>query len=103
MTLPWPLLGTPLAQVMTPMPVIDEDRLESNIAKAQGFMDAHGLAFRPHIKTHKIIEVARAQIAAGAVGISAGSPTPFAPKGPVGSADSTMIGTTSGMSFAVGM
>jgi D-serine deaminase-like pyridoxal phosphate-dependent protein len=70
MTLPWPLIGTPLAEVLTPMPVIDEDRLEANIARAQGFMDAQGLAFRPHIKTHKIIEVARAQIAAGAVGIN---------------------------------
>lgn len=70
MTLPWPLIGTPLSDVLTPMPVIDEDRLEANIARAQGFMDAQGLAFRPHIKTHKIIEVARAQIAAGAVGIN---------------------------------
>lgn len=70
MTLPWPLIGTPLSEVLTPMPVIDEDRLEANIARAQGFMDAQGLAFRPHIKTHKIIEVARAQLAAGAVGIN---------------------------------
>jgi D-serine deaminase-like pyridoxal phosphate-dependent protein len=70
MTLPWPLIGTKLAEVLTPMPVIDEDRLEANIARAQGFMDTQGLAFRPHIKTHKIIDVARAQIAAGAVGIN---------------------------------
>jgi D-serine deaminase-like pyridoxal phosphate-dependent protein len=52
------------------MPVIDEDRLAANIARAQSYLDGHGLAFRPHIKTHKIPSVARAQIAAGAVGIN---------------------------------
>jgi D-serine deaminase-like pyridoxal phosphate-dependent protein len=67
---PWPEPGTPLAAVQTPMPVIDEDRLAGNIARAQAYMDAHGLAFRPHVKTHKIPAVARAQLAAGAVGIN---------------------------------
>jgi D-serine deaminase-like pyridoxal phosphate-dependent protein len=70
MTNPWPDAGTPLAQVLTPMPVIDEDRLAANIARAQTFMDLHGLRFRPHIKTHKLASVARAQVAAGAVGIN---------------------------------
>ena len=70
MTFPWPDAGTLLSEVMTPMPVIDEDRLAANIARAQGYMAAHGLAFRPHIKTHKVIAVAKAQIAAGAVGIN---------------------------------
>ncbi len=36
---------------------------------------------------------------AGAVGMRAGSPTPLAPKGPVGSSSSTRIGITSGISF----
>ena len=70
MTYPWPTPGTPLAQVLTPMPVIDEDRLAANIARAQTYMDKHGLPFRPHIKTHKIAAVAAAQVAAGAVGIN---------------------------------
>ena len=52
------------------MPVIDEDRLTANIARAQAYMDEHGLAFRPHIKTHKLASVAAAQVAAGAVGIN---------------------------------
>jgi D-serine deaminase-like pyridoxal phosphate-dependent protein len=52
------------------MPVIDEDRLASNIARAQGYLDGHGIGFRPHVKTHKIPAVARAQLAAGAVGIN---------------------------------
>lgn len=67
---PWPEVGTPLSQVITPMPVIDEDRLAANIARAQAYMTARGLAFRPHIKTHKIPAVARAQVAAGAVGLN---------------------------------
>src|SRR5262249_33515749 len=40
---------------------------------------------------------------AGAVGISAGSPTPFAPYGPSGSASSTRCVTTGGMSPTVGI
>ncbi len=70
MTEPWPTIGTPLSQVMTPLPVIDEDRLASNIARTQHYMTAHGLAFRPHIKTHKIPAIARQQMDAGAVGIN---------------------------------
>ena len=66
MTFPWPEPGTPLEAVQTPMPVIDEDRLAGNIARAQAYLDTHGLAFRPHIKTHKIPAVARAQLDAGA-------------------------------------
>ena len=67
---PWPTTGTPLADVLTPMPVIDEERLAVNIARAQDYLTAHGLAFRPHIKTHKIPAVAQQQVDAGAVGIN---------------------------------
>jgi D-serine deaminase-like pyridoxal phosphate-dependent protein len=67
---PWPEAGESLSRIATPMPVIDEDRLAANIVRAQAYMTAHGLAFRPHIKTHKIPSVARAQLAAGAVGIN---------------------------------
>ncbi len=70
MTHPWPAIGTPLADVLTPMPVIDEDRMAANIARAQAYMDLHGLSFRPHVKTHKIAAVAAAQVAAGALGIN---------------------------------
>jgi D-serine deaminase-like pyridoxal phosphate-dependent protein len=67
---PWPEAGTPLDQVATPMPVIDEDRLAANIRRTQAYCDQHGKAFRPHIKTHKIVAVAEAQRAAGAVGLN---------------------------------
>ncbi|TCR87750.1 D-TA family PLP-dependent enzyme [Rhizobium sp. BK376] len=70
MNYPWPEAGTPLDQVATPMPVIDESRLAANIARVQAYCDTHGKRFRPHIKTHKIAAIARQQLEAGAVGIN---------------------------------
>ncbi len=43
--------------------------MERNIAKMAAFAAARGLALRPHAKTHKSSEIARRQIAAGAVGL----------------------------------
>ena len=54
----------------TPAVVIDLDVVESNIARVQAMCDAAGIANRPHIKTHKIPEIAKMQIAAGAKGIT---------------------------------
>ncbi|MDR7455891.1 MAG: alanine racemase [Armatimonadota bacterium] len=54
----------------TPVVTIDLDVMEANIRRLQAYCDAHGIANRPHIKTHKIPEIARAQLAAGAVGIT---------------------------------
>jgi D-serine deaminase-like pyridoxal phosphate-dependent protein len=54
----------------TPAVTILLDRMEANIARVQKLLDRHGLAARPHIKTHKVPEVARRQLAAGAVGIT---------------------------------
>jgi D-serine deaminase-like pyridoxal phosphate-dependent protein len=70
MAFPWPEVGSPLSDVITPMPVIDENRLAANITRAQEYMTGHGLRFRPHIKTHKIPAVARQQLDAGATGIN---------------------------------
>lgn len=54
----------------TPVPVVDLNRAEANISRYQAYCDLHGLALRPHIKTHKLLEIARKQLAAGAVGIN---------------------------------
>ncbi len=54
----------------TPAVIIDLDRLETNISRFQAYLDKHGIANRPHIKTHKIPQIAQMQIAAGAVGIT---------------------------------
>lgn len=62
--------GQSVEALSTPRPIIDEDRLAANIARAQAYMDAHGLRFRPHIKTHKIPALAAEQCKAGARGIN---------------------------------
>ena len=54
----------------TPCVVVDLDVAEANIGRHQAYCDAHGLKARPHIKTHKTVELARRQVAAGAVGIT---------------------------------
>jgi D-serine deaminase-like pyridoxal phosphate-dependent protein len=54
----------------TPAFIVDLDTLEANLHNAQRYLDQHGLAARPHIKTHKIPAIAQMQIAAGAVGIT---------------------------------
>ncbi|MDP9353528.1 MAG: D-TA family PLP-dependent enzyme [Chloroflexota bacterium] len=57
-------------QLETPVAVLDLDRLERNIGRFQAYLDEHGIANRPHIKTHKSPEIASLQVAAGAVGIT---------------------------------
>src|SRR5690606_24278756 len=54
----------------TPCVLIDLDRVETNIKRLQGYLDAHRIANRPHIKTHKLPQSARMQGGAGAVGIT---------------------------------
>ncbi|MBP0620629.1 DSD1 family PLP-dependent enzyme [Cupriavidus consociatus] len=61
---------TPLAQLETPAAVIDTVRMQRNIDRMQAHMDALGVRFRPHAKTSKCIPVVRAQIDAGASGIT---------------------------------
>lgn len=57
-------------EIETPAAIVDLDRLEANIRRFQAYLDQHGIANRPHIKTHKIPEIAHMQLAAGAVGIT---------------------------------
>lgn len=54
----------------TPIVTIDLDIMEANIHRLQAYCDAHGIANRPHIKTHKSPVIAKLQIAAGAAGIT---------------------------------
>lgn len=59
-----------VSDLETPSVLIDLDKMERNIAVMQAHCDALGIQFRPHIKTHKIPDIARRQIEAGAVGIA---------------------------------
>ena len=57
-------------ELETPVPVVDIDCMESNIARLQAYLAEHRIANRPHIKTHKIPAIARMQMDAGAIGIT---------------------------------
>lgn len=59
-----------LQTIDTPAAVVEQSRMRQNIARMQQRMDALGVRFRPHVKTTKCIEVAKAQQAAGARGIT---------------------------------
>jgi D-serine deaminase-like pyridoxal phosphate-dependent protein len=63
-------VGTPIQDLDTPSVLIDLDRLEANIARAATFASDHRVSLRPHCKTHKVAEIARMQLAAGAVGLT---------------------------------
>jgi len=54
----------------TPALLVDLDRLEGNIARWAAFAREAGVRLRPHGKTHKCVEIARQQLAAGAVGLT---------------------------------
>ncbi|MES2463336.1 MAG: alanine racemase [Armatimonadota bacterium] len=54
----------------TPTLLVDLDKLTGNIARMQKSCDAHGVDLWPHIKTHKTVEIARMQLAAGAKGLT---------------------------------
>ena len=54
----------------TPTLVIDETIMHTNIAETAALAKSFGVTLRPHIKTHKTPEIARLQIANGAVGIT---------------------------------
>ena len=57
-------------ELPTPAILIDLDVVERNIARMSDRARAAGVRLRPHAKTHKIIEIARVQIAAGASGLT---------------------------------
>ena len=60
----------PFESLDTPCVLIDLDKVEANLERAQAFADAQGLKLRPHIKTHKLLRFARRQVELGAVGIT---------------------------------
>jgi D-serine deaminase-like pyridoxal phosphate-dependent protein len=54
----------------TPAIYVDLDVLERNIARMQDQCRTWGVELRPHMKTHKIPEIAQMQLDAGAIGIT---------------------------------
>ena len=71
----------------TPALILDLEAFERNIARMADFARQHGLALRPHAKSHKSADIARAQLAAGAVGCAVPSsvrPRRSRPRGSTG-------------------
>lgn len=58
------------AALDTPVPLVDVDRLECNLAAMAELARRHGVLQRPHTKTHKTAEVAERQVAHGASGLA---------------------------------
>ena len=54
----------------TPLIAVDLDLLERNIAEMAALAASHGVALRPHAKTHKSPHIARLQLEAGAIGLT---------------------------------
>ena len=65
---------TPLDALETPAVVVDLARMERNLGAAAAYAASHGLALRPHVKTHKSPRIASAQLARGAQGLTCATP-----------------------------
>jgi D-serine deaminase-like pyridoxal phosphate-dependent protein len=63
-----------IADLETPVPIVDLDRLAHNLDRAAAYATAHHLALRPHIKTHKSPRIASEQLRRGAVGLTCATP-----------------------------
>jgi 3-hydroxy-D-aspartate aldolase len=57
-------------QLDTPALIVELQALTRNIARMAEFSATRGVKLRPHVKTHKSIEIAGRQIAAGAICVS---------------------------------
>ena len=58
----------------TPALVVDLDRMSRNLDRVAAYASQHGLALRPHIKTHKSPLLAREQLQRGAAGLTCATP-----------------------------
>ncbi len=56
-------------EIPTPALIVDLDQFEANIARMAARIEESGKSLRPHAKAHKCPEIAKRQIAAGAIGV----------------------------------
>jgi D-serine deaminase-like pyridoxal phosphate-dependent protein len=63
-----------LEDLETPCAVVDLDRLATNLDRMASYAVLHGLALRPHVKTHKSPRIAAEQMRLGAVGLTCATP-----------------------------
>ena len=62
-------VGQSVEEIDTPALVLDLDAFEANLLALNDSLRNKKIRVRPHAKTHKSVDIARAQIAAGAVGV----------------------------------
>jgi D-serine deaminase-like pyridoxal phosphate-dependent protein len=63
-------VGSRVEELETPVPLVDIGTALRNLRRWQARCDAAGIANRPHVKTHKLVPLAQAQLALGAKGIT---------------------------------
>ncbi len=63
-----------MGEVETPVAVVDLARVRANLDRVVSHLGAHGLCWRPHVKTHKSRALAEMQLAAGAQGLTVATP-----------------------------
>ncbi|WP_296490162.1 DSD1 family PLP-dependent enzyme [Rhodoferax sp.] len=68
---PWQAaqVGDPVSAIDTPALVLDLDAFERNLQRMADALRGHPVRLRAHAKSHKCPEIARRQIALGAIGI----------------------------------
>jgi D-serine deaminase-like pyridoxal phosphate-dependent protein len=59
-----------LSDLSTPILLVDYEKLENNIRSMAAKAKKNGVNLRPHIKTHKCIEIGKMQVERGAKGIT---------------------------------
>ncbi|HEX7052217.1 MAG TPA: alanine racemase [Longimicrobiales bacterium] len=63
-----------LAALETPAALVDLERMAANLDRMADYAREHGLALRPHVKTHKTPALAAEQLGRGAAGVTVATP-----------------------------
>jgi D-serine deaminase-like pyridoxal phosphate-dependent protein len=61
--------GDAMADVDTPALILDLDRFDANLRRMMSAAATAGVRVRPHAKSHKSLQIAHRQVAAGAIGV----------------------------------
>jgi len=67
-------LREPPETIETPAALVDLARVRRNAERAVAHLADHDLGWRPHVKTHKCVRIARIQLDAGARGLTVATP-----------------------------
>ncbi len=62
--------GLSKAELPTPCMIIDQALFEQNLQKMADHCKTAGIHLRPHVKIHKSVDIARRQLALGAIGLT---------------------------------